>query len=344
MIDLRSDTLTKPTDEMRAVMAAAEVGDDVYGEDPTVNDLEAHVAGLLGMQSAMFVASGTQSNLCAILAHCQRGDEYLVGQSAHTYRYEAGGAAVLGGIQPQPIEMRADGTMALADIERYIKPKPNMNHFANSKLLCIENTKDGAILPADYVRDAQSLGRANDLSLHLDGARLWNAAVGSNVSPAAIAAGFDTVSVCLSKGLGAPVGSVLAGRADLVDEARRWRKMLGGGLRQAGILAAAGRYAVDHHLARLADDHANAARLAEGLADLDGLKVTGRNTSMVFVERLSDQEAAAGLGEADAFSQALAAEGVIAPGGTSMRLVCHLDVSSADVETVIGAFGRALAA
>lgn len=343
MIDLRSDTLTKPTDEMRAVMASAEVGDDVYGEDPTVNGLEAHVAELLGMEAAMFVASGTQSNLCAILAHCQRGDEYLVGQTAHTYRYEAGGAAVLGGIQPQPIEMGADGTMALADIERYIKPKPNMNHFANSKLLCIENTKDGAILPAGYVRDAQALGRANDLSLHLDGARLWNAAVGSGVAPAEIAAGFDTVSVCLSKGLGAPVGSVLAGRADLVAEARRWRKMLGGGLRQAGILAAAGRFAIDHQLERLAEDHANAARLADGLRDLDGLSVTAQNTSMVFVERTDASDEPTGLGEGDAFSSALADHGVIAPGGTTMRLICHLDVSADDVETVIGAFRAALA-
>lgn len=344
MIDLRSDTLTKPTDEMRALMAAAEVGDDVYGEDPTVNELEAHVAALLDMESAVFVASGTQSNLCAILAHCQRGDEYLVGQSAHTYRYEAGGAAVLGGIQPQPIEMGADGAMSLADIERYIKPKPNMNHFANSKLLCIENTKDGAILPADYVRDAQALGRANDLSLHLDGARLWNAAVGSGVAPAEIAAGFDTVSVCLSKGLGAPVGSVLVGRSDLIAEARRWRKMLGGGLRQAGILAAAGRHAVDHHVERLAEDHANAARLAEGLGALEGLKVTAQNTSMVFIERVVDGATPAGLGESDAFSAALAEQGVVVPGGASMRLVCHLDVSADDVETVIGAFRIALAA
>lgn len=343
MIDLRSDTLTKPNDEMRAVMAAAEVGDDVYGEDPTVNELEAHVADLLGMEAAMFVSSGTQSNLCAILAHCQRGDEYLVGQSAHTYRYEAGGPAVLGGIQPQPIEVAADGTIPLADIERYIKPKPNMNHFANSKMLSLENTKDGAILPAQYVRDAQALARANDLSLHLDGARLWNAAVGSGVAPAEIAAGFDTVSVCLSKGLGAPVGSVLVGRADLVSEARRWRKMLGGGLRQAGLLAAAGRFAIDHQYERLADDHANAARLAQGLAALEGLTVTGQNTCMVFVERSDAGGAPAGLGEGDAFSSVLAEHGVTVPGGTAMRLVCHLDVSADDVETVIGAFAAALA-
>lgn len=344
MIDLRSDTLTTPTDAMRKVMADAEVGDDVYGEDPTVNDLEAHVADLLGKEAGMFVATGTQSNLCAILAHCQRGDEYLVGQSAHTYKYEAGGAAVLGGIQPQPIEVAADGTIALADIERYIKPKPNMHHFANSKLLCLENTKDGAILPADYVREAQALGRSHGLSLHLDGARLWNAAVGSGVAPSVIAEGFDTVSVCLSKGLGAPVGSVLVGRADLVDEARRWRKMLGGGMRQAGILAAAGRHAVDHHLERLADDHANAATLAERLAAIDGLRVVGQNTNMVFVERADDGGDAPGLGEGDAFSDALLAAGVKAPGGPTMRLVCHLGVSTDDLDTIVDAFGTALAA
>jgi len=344
MIDLRSDTLTKPTDAMRAVIAAAEVGDDVYGEDPTVNGLEAHVAELLGMESGMFVSTGTLSNLCAILAHCQRGDEYLVGQSAHTYRYEAGGAAVLGGIQPQPIEMGPDGAIALADIERYIKPKPNMNHFANSKLLCLENTKDGAILSADYIRDAQQLGRDHGLSLHLDGARLWNAAIGSSVAPADIAAGFDTVSVCLSKGLGAPVGSVLVGRADLVVEARRWRKMLGGGMRQAGVLAAAGRHAVDHHLARLADDHANAAKLAAGLATLEGLDITGQNTNMVFVQHTTSGGAAPGLGEGDAFSSALEQHGVRTPGGTTMRLVCHLDVTSDDIDTVIKAFGEALTA
>jgi threonine aldolase len=336
MIDLRSDTLTQPTDAMRAVMAAAEVGDDVYGEDPTVNDLERHVADLLGMDAGMFVSSGTQSNLCGILAHCQRGDEYLVGQSAHTYRYEAGGAAVLGGIQPQPIEMGPDGTIALADIERYIKPKPNMHHFANSKLLCLENTKDGQILPPDYVAAAQELARAHGLSLHLDGARLWNAAVGAGVPPAAIAAGFDTVSVCLSKGLGAPVGSVLVGRAELVDEARRWRKMLGGGMRQAGILAAAGRHAVDHHVDRLADDHVNAAALAQGLSTVDGLKIVAQHTNMVFVERLAAD------GQSDDFAAQLEANGVKTSGGTTMRLVCHLDVSANDIDVVIEAFRTAV--
>lgn len=344
MIDLRSDTLTTPTDAMRATMAAADVGDDVYGEDPTVNALEEHTAGLLDAEAAMFVASGTQSNLCAILAHCQRGDEYLVGQSAHTYRYEAGGAAVLGSIQPQPIDVGADGTIALADIERYIKPKPNMHHFANSKLLCLENTKDGAILPSHYVADAQALGRAHGLSLHLDGARLWNAAVGSGVTPAEIAAGFDTVSVCLSKGLGAPVGSVLVGRVDLIDEARRWRKMVGGGMRQAGILAAAGRHAIEHHLERLADDHANAARLAEGLGQIPGLKVVAQNTNMVFVERIDVDDAAQGLGEGDDFTAALAERGVRTAGGSTMRLVCHLGVSADDIDTVLGAFADAVAA
>ena len=344
MIDLRSDTLTKPTDEMRAAMAAADVGDDVYGEDPTVNDLESRVAELLGMEAGMFVSSGTQSNLCGILAHCGRGDEYLVGQSAHTYRYEAGGAAVLGGIQPQPIENQPDGTIALADIERYIKPKPNMYHFANSRLLCLENTKDGQVLPADYVQAAQELARDHGLSLHLDGARLWNAAVATSVRPAEIARGFDTVSVCLSKGLGAPVGSVLVGRADLIEEGRRWRKMLGGGMRQAGIIAAAGRHAVEHHIGRLAEDHEHARLLAEGLAAVDGIKVAAQNTNMVFVDRPEPRTTVEGLWESDSFAETLSAHGVRVSGGAQIRLVCHLDISRDDIDTVISAFEAAVQA
>jgi threonine aldolase len=238
--------------------------------------------------------------------------------------------------------MGPDGTMALEDIERYIKTKPNMHHFANSKLLCLENTKDGQILPPAYVDAAQALARSRGLSLHLDGARLWNAAVGSGASPAAVAAGFDTVSVSLSKGLGAPVGSVLVGRSDLVAEARRWRKMLGGGMRQAGILAAAGRHAVDHHVERLADDHANAAALAEGLSTLDGLEVVAQHTNMVFVERLVDGDDATGLFEPDAFSAALEAAGVRTSGGKVLRLVCHLDVAASDVAVVVDAFRGAL--
>ncbi len=319
---------------MRRAMADAEVGDDVYGEDPTVNRLESEVAELLGKEAGLFVSSGTQSNLCAVLAHCQRGDEYLVGQTAHTYKYEAGGAAVLGGVQPQPIEMRPDGMIAIDDIARYIKPTPNMYHFARSRLLCLENTKDGAILPADDVAAAQALARAHGLALHLDGARLWNAAIGSGVAPATIAAGFDTVSVCLSKGLGAPVGSVLTGAAPIVEEARRWRKMLGGGMRQAGVIAAAGLHAVRNNIDRLADDHTNAARLSAGLAEIDGIDVLATNTNMVFC-RID--------GDAAALCADLETLGVKVPEANDLRLVCHLDVDADDVETAIDAFAKALA-
>lgn len=335
MIDFRSDTFTQPTEAMRAAMAQAPVGDDVYGEDPTVNQLEFEVAELLGKEAGLYLASGTQSNLCGILAHCQRGDEYLVGQNAHTYRYEAGGAAVLGSIQPQPIEMQPDGTIALEDIERSIKPKPNMHHFANSKLLCLENTKDGSILPADYVREAQALARSHGLGLHLDGARLWNAAVGSGVEPRVIADGFDTVSVCLSKGLGAPVGSVLVGSRDLIGEARRWRKMLGGGMRQAGVIAAAGLHAVRHHVDRLADDHEHAASLAAALGEIDGITIGAQNTNMTFMSLdVPDVESVVGK---------LLAAGIKTPGTKDMRLICHLGIEAADVKTAVEAFRSALA-
>ncbi len=334
MIDLRSDTLTQPSEAMREAMFAAPLGDDVYGEDPTVNELESRTAALLEKEAGLFVTSGTQSNLCGILAHCQRGDEYLVGQGAHSYKYEAGGAAVLGSVQPQPIETAPDGTMALDDIRRYIKTKPNMNHFANSKLLCLENTKDGMVIPADHVKQAQGIAREHGLGLHLDGARLWNAAVDSGVAPAVIAEGFDTVSVCLSKGLGAPVGSVLVGSAALIDEARRWRKMLGGGMRQAGFLAAAGLYAIDNNIHRLADDHANAERLATGLAAIDGITITSRNTNMVFLSVDTDDPAR--------LDAALQSQSVKTAGGKDMRLVCHLDVSADDVATVIAAFEAVL--
>jgi threonine aldolase len=330
MIDLRSDTLTQPSDGMRAAMAAAPVGDDVYGEDPTVNDLEAFTADLLGMEAGMFAVSGTQSNLCGIMAHCQRGDEYLVGQNAHTYRNEGGGAAVLGSIQPQPIEMASDGTMDLETVARYIKRQPSMHHLAHSRLLCLENTHDGRILPTDYVSQAQALARERGLRVHLDGARLWNVAVASGRAPAEISAGYDSVSVCLSKGLGAPVGSVLVGSGELIEGARRWRKMLGGGLRQAGVLAAAGRYAIDHHLDRLKDDHANAAQLAAGLSAIDGIEVDGPHTNMVFV-RLEKSDPA-GL------AKRLERQGIKIRPGPVTRLICHLDVSSDDVENVVRAF------
>ncbi len=338
IVDLRSDTLTKPTDAMRAAMATAEVGDDVFGEDPTVNELEARVADLLRTEAAVFVTSGTQSNLCALLAHCGRGDEYLVGQRAHAYRWEAGGAAVLGSIQPQPIEMAADGTMDLDSIADAIKKQPSGYHFALSKLLCLEDTNDGHPLPRDYVSDAQQLARDRGLSLHLDGARLWNSAVAQGLAPHEVAAGFDTISVCLSKGLGTPMGSVLAGRRDLVDEARRWRKMVGGGLRQVGIVAAAGLHAIDHHIDRLADDHRRAARLADGLAAMPGLSVDGAHTNMLFVH------VDAAVHDAEALGAELTRLGIGLFPGPTMRLVCHLDIDDADIDRTLEAFAAATGA
>ncbi|HEY0180636.1 MAG TPA: low-specificity L-threonine aldolase [Dokdonella sp.] len=329
-IDLRSDTVTKPTAAMRAAMAAAEVGDDVYGEDPTVAALERRVAAELGFDAGLFVPSGTQSNLIALMSHCGRGDEYLVGMDAHTYKYEGGGAAVLGSIQPQPIAHAADGTLPLDALRRALKPDDP--HFARTRLLALENTWHGRVLPQDYVVEAADWARAHGLAVHLDGARLFNAAVASGRSARELAAPFDSVSVCLSKGLGAPVGSVLVGAAALIGDAKRWRKMLGGGLRQSGILAAAGLYALDHHVARLADDHARAARLADGLRDARGVRVSGHYTNMVFVDVAPER-----LRALDAH---LHAHGVRASIGylPSVRLVTHLDVDDAGIERAIAAF------
>jgi threonine aldolase len=282
IIDLRSDTVTRPGPGMRDAMATAEVGDDVWGDDPTVAALELKTADLLGKEAAVFVPSGTQSNLCALLAHCERGDEYIVGQNAHTYRYEAGGAAVLGSIQPQPIDLRPDGTMDFDTVRSFVKPDDI--HFANTRLLAIENTQDGKVLSTTYGDEARALVDELDLGLHLDGARLWNAASALGVAEAELAAPFDSISVCLSKGLGAPVGSVLVGSAELITRARRWRKMLGGGMRQAGVLAAAGIYALDHNRARVVEDHVMATAIAEVLGGVDGVAVTGVNTNMVFVD------------------------------------------------------------
>ncbi len=332
MIDLRSDTVSRPSTAMRTAMAEAEVGDDVWGDDPTVAKLEAVTAELLGKEAAMLVPSGTQSNLCALLAHCQRGEEYIVGANAHTYRYEAGGAAVLGSIQPQTVAIQPDGTLDLDEVAAVIKPLDD--HFAQARLLCIENTHDGKVLPLSFQQDAAALADKKGLSLHLDGARLWNAAVALEVEPSEVAAPFDSVSVCLSKGLGAPVGSVLVGSAELIRQGRKWRKMLGGGMRQSGILAAAGLYALEHNIARMADDHANAARLAEGLGAFDGVTVQSCNTNMAFVSFDTDPVA---------LTEALAGEGIAILGGPTTRLVTHIDVSADDVETTIEAVGKYLA-
>lgn len=326
LIDLRSDTVTQPTAAMREAMMAAELGDDVYGEDPSVNRLEAWLADQLGFAAGLFVPTGTMSNLLGLMAHCERGDEYIVGQQAHTYKYEGGGAAVLGSIQPQPIDGEADGSLDLAKVEAAIKQDDF--HFARTRLLALENTMQGKVLPLDYLAAARELTLRRGLSLHLDGARLYNAAVKLCVPAREITRHFDSVSVCLSKGLGAPVGSVLCGSAALIGKARRLRKMVGGGMRQAGVLAAAGLYALQHQVERLAEDHANAARLGEGLAAL-GYSVEPVQTNMVYVQ----------LGERAGQIKAFMAErGIAVSAAPRLRLVTHLDVSAEQIEQVIEAF------
>ncbi len=329
IVDLRSDTVTRPTAAMREAIARAEVGDDVFGDDPTVNALQERIAALLGKEAALFVPTGTQSNLCALMSHCQRGDEYLVGQMAHTYRWEAGGGAVLGSIQPQPIAHQADGTLSLADIEAAIKPDDP--HFARTRLLCLENTLGGRLMPMDYLREATALARRHGLATHLDGARLFNAAVALGGDPRANARAmaelFDSVSVCFSKGLGAPVGSALTGSKELITRAKRVRKMAGGTMRQAGVLAAAALHALDHHVDRLADDHARARRLAEGLRGLPGVSVAAPQTNMVFVDLPRERAAAA--------VAALRERGVLATGLYQLRLVTHLDVDDAGIDHAV---------
>jgi len=328
--DFRSDTVTRPSPAMRAAMASAEVGDDVFRDDPTVTQLEAVMAERFAKEAAVFLTSGTQSNLVALMAHCERGDEYIVGQQAHCYRWEAGGAAVLGSIQPQPLNNQADGSLVLAEIEDSIKPDDS--HYARTRLLALENTIGGKVLSQEYMEAATALARRHGLATHLDGARIFNAATALNTPVATLTRSFDTVSVCLSKGLGAPVGSVLVGSAELIAKARRTRKMVGGGLRQVGILAAAGLYALEHNVARLADDHANATTLAKGLAAYEQLKVTMPDTNIVFVE-------VDGTIAAD-FKEHLAARGIgitSAYSATKQRWVTHLDVDSAAVENALAA-------
>jgi len=326
IIDLRSDTVTQPTPGMLAAMHAAPTGDDVYGEDPTVNRLEAELATRLGFQAGLFVPSGTMSNLLGLMAHCERGEEYIVGQQAHTYKYEGGGAAVLGSIQPQPLEFQADGTLDLDQVKAAIKPDDF--HFARTRLLALENTMQGKVLPLAYLAQARDFTREHGLQLHLDGARLYNAAVKLGVPAGEITQYFDSVSVCLSKGLGAPVGSVLCGTQAYIAKARRLRKMVGGGMRQAGILAAAGLYALDHQVQRLEQDHAHAAQLAEGL-QAQGYTVEPVQTNMVYVQLNA---------RASEFKAFAAARGVTVTAAPRLRMVTHLDVDAAQVEQVVGVF------
>jgi threonine aldolase len=334
VVDLRSDTVTRPTAAMREAMARADVGDDVFGDDPTVNALQERIAAMLGKEAGLFVSSGTQGNLCALMSHCGRGEEAIVGQLAHTYRYEAGGAAVLGSIQPQPLPQQPDGTLLLADIEAAIKPDDE--HFARTRLLCLENTWNGKVLPQAYLDEATALAQRRGLATHLDGARLFNAAVASAMPPHVIARGFDSVSVCFSKGLGAPVGSALVGPRELIARARRVRKMLGGGMRQVGLLAAAAAHALDHHVDRLAEDHDLARCLADGLTRIPGVRVVPPETNIVFAS-LDDGRTQALLGH-------LERRGVLATGLIGLRFVTHLDVDAAGIDRAVAAVAEFVSA
>lgn len=383
MIDFRSDTVTRPTPAMRQAMQSAELGDDVFGDDPTVNRLQEFAAEALGFEAALFAPSGTQTNLIALMCQCERGDEAIVGQMWHTYRWEGGGMAVLGSIQPQPIENQPDGTLRIEDIAAAIKPDDP--HFARTRLIGLENTTGGKVLPLRYLEEVGALARSRGLMMHLDGARLFNAAVSiaratgeavkvsanydkagetgrsltgssdesagrprqSEILAAAqrICAPFDTVSVCLSKGLGAPVGSLVLGSAQTIARARRIRKMLGGGMRQAGVIAAAGLYALEHHLERLTDDHDNARMLFEGLTRasqenraLQGkLRIASPDTNILFV----DVDPVIG----ESFQAYLKREGVAVTGGAyhgglRQRWVTHLDVDRDAVQRSLAIVSR----
>ncbi len=326
VIDLRSDTVTQPTPGMREAMARAPVGDDVYGEDPTVNAVEARVAELAGKEAGLLVPSGTQGNLVSLLAHCQRGDEYIVGQRYHTYWYEAGGGAVLGSIQPQPIPVGRDGTLALEDIAGVIKPPDS--HFARSRLLALENTHAGRALPSTFLQAASDLAHEHGLAVHLDGARLFNAAIATDRPVSELANGADSISLCFSKGLGTPIGSVVVGSAQWIASARRWRKMVGGGMRQAGIIAAAIDYALDHHVESLAEDHRRARVLAAGLEAVVGADNVYASTNMVHLD----------VGDAttgDELRAALWSEGIRIAGGRRVRLVTHLDIDDAAIDHAV---------
>jgi len=324
VIDLRSDTVTRPSRAMLEAMMAAPVGDDVYGDDPTVNELQRYAAELSGKEAALFLPTGTQANLVALLSHCERGEEYIVGQGAHNYLYEAGGAAVLGSIQPQPIDANPDGSLPLDKVAAKIKPDDI--HFARTRLLSLENTHNGKVLPHEYLKEAWHFTREKGLALHVDGARIFNAVVEYGCLLKEITQYCDTFTICLSKGLGTPVGSLLVGSHEYIRRANRWRKMTGGGMRQAGILAAAGLYALKNNVERLKEDHSNAAWLAAQLREI-GADVMRHDTNMLFV-RVGEENAAA-LGE---FMQA---RGVLLNASPITRIVTHLDVSRAQLEALV---------
>lgn len=336
VFDFRSDTVTRPDEAMRAAMAAADVGDDVYGDDKTTTHLEARVADMLGKSAGLFVSSGTQSNLIAILCHAARGEEFLSGQSYHTIYYEAGGAAALGGVIPCPLPVDAAGRLSKTDIDKSVKPKDF--HHPVTRLLCLENTVNGRIQTAEHLSNLCAAARRHNLYCHLDGARLMNAAVASNMQANAFTASFDSVSLCLSKGLAAPVGSVLVGDKAFIGRARRLRKQLGGGMRQVGMLAAAGHYALDHNISRLREDHERAFTLATALQMIDDVHVDmdAVETNMVYMKLPDDR--IAGL------KPYLAEEGlVISPAKQAFRLVVHKDIPEQAVKQLADAVAAYMA-
>ncbi len=346
VIDLRSDTVTRPTEGMRSAMARAEVGDDVYGEDPTVNRLQEMMAARLGMEAGLFVASGTMGNVVAILTHAGRGDEMILGDLSHIFLYEGGAAAGIAGVHSHTLKNEPDGTISLAAIEGAIRA--DNVHFPRSRLLCLETTHNrcgGEILSFDYLAAACDAAHRHGLAVHLDGARLFNAAVAVEVEPSSFTRGIDSVMVCLSKGLGAPVGSVLCGSRSFIDRARRMRKIVGGGMRQGGIIAAAGIYALEHHIERLAEDHENACRLVSGIDAIPGLTCDhpdGPATNLVYFSSdddvIDDQPIDTAL-----LSERLRARGVLASplGPDQIRMVTHLDVTRTDIDAALSALRSA---
>jgi threonine aldolase len=340
LIDLRSDTVTRPTPAMRKAMAEAEVGDDVFGEDPTVNTLQEKVASLLGKEAALFVPSGTMANQLSIKSHTQPGDEVIIEASSHPYNFEGGAGAALSGIQFQCLK-GVRGILDASQIEEAIRPADH--HFPITKLVCLENTHNrggGSIYPLEKMAEIYRLAKSKGLLLHLDGARLWNASVATGIKPREYAQWADSVSVCLSKGLGAPIGSLAAGSKSFIDRVHRFRKMFGGGMRQAGIIAAAGIYALDHHLERLKEDHRNAKRLAVGLKEFKGISIDPKHveTNIVIFDVTNTGMTGAQVAEA------MKKQGVLihAFGKTQIRLVTHLDVSSEDIEISLKAFKKVL--
>ena len=340
LADFRSDTVTRPTKAMMEAIMTAEVGDDVYGDDPTTNALEDMAAEIFGKEAAVFLTSGTQSNLTAVMAHCGRGDEYLIGSSYHIYTYEAGGSAVLGSAFPHPLPVDDRGALAVEDVIAAIKPDDSHNPITT--LLSVENTVSGKVQSLDYMDSMATTAHAHGLKAHCDGARLMNAVVALGVTPKRLVAGFDTVSICLSKGLGTPAGSVLVGNKDAIARARRTRKMLGGGMRQSGLLAAAGIHALSHHVERLTEDHARAEKLAARLDAIAGITVTSSETNMVFA-RLGNDDCRIDDTALDDLAGFMAERGVRITPGRELRLVTHLDVTDADIDTLVNALGEFIA-